>query len=965
MSTGGYYPPQDLSIDPEEEEPQEPELDSPTPPTPKSTPEPAHNDPQEVEIVDLSKNEEEDIMEEDEPILTLGWTIKVWYKPGCEFSISHRRLMSLLQTYYSDWDAAVEYTCEEHAHPLEDTYWKVRVCITIKDEQKDASCPQDCPHEHWGYYPPQGLSMDPEEEGPQDPELDSPTPPTPESTPEPAQNDPQEIEIVDLSENEEEDIVEEDEPIPPLGWTIKVWYKPGCEFSVSHHRLMSLLQTYYSDWDVAVEYACEEHAHPLEDTYWKMPRAHKTARMSTGGYYPPQDLSIDPEEEEPQEPELDSPTPPMPESTPERAQNDPQEVEIVDLSKNKEEDIVEEDEPIPPLGWTIKMPHAHKTARMSTGGYYPPQGLSMDPEEEGPQEPELDSPTPPTPESTPEPAQNDPQEVEIVDLSENKEEDIVEEDEPIPPLGWTIKDAVVEYACEEHAHPLEDTYWKMPRAHKTVRMSTGGYYPPQGLSMDPEEEGPQEPELDSPTPPTPESTPEPAQNDPQEVEIIDLSKNEEEDIVEEDEPIPPLGWTKKTYYSDWDVAIEYACEEHAHLLEDTYWKMPRAHKTARMSTGGYYPPQDLSIDPEEEEPQEPELDSPTPPTPESTPELAQNDPQEVEIVDLSGNEEEDIVEEDEPIPPFGWTIKTYYSDWDAAVEYACEEHAHPLEDTYWKMPRAHKTVRMSTGGYYPPQGLSMDPEEEGPQEPELDSPTPPTPESTPEPAQNDPQEVEIIDLSENEEEDIVEEDEPIPPLGWTKKTYYSDWDVAIEYACEEHAHLLEDTYWKMPRAHKTARMSTGGYYPPQDLSIDTEEEEPLEPELDSPTPPTPESTPELAQNDPQEVEIVDLSGNEEEDIVEEDEPIPPFGWTIKVWYKPGCEFSISHHRLMSLLQTYYSDWDAAVEYACEEHAHPLEDTYWKMPRAHKTARMSTGGYYPPQDLSIDPEEEEPQEPELD
>ena len=74
--------------------------------------------------------------------------------------------------------------------------------------------------------------------------------------PEHAQEEPQEVEVVDLSENEEEDIVEEDEPIPPLGWTIKVWYKSGCEFSVSHHRLMSLLQTYYSDWDAAVEYIC-------------------------------------------------------------------------------------------------------------------------------------------------------------------------------------------------------------------------------------------------------------------------------------------------------------------------------------------------------------------------------------------------------------------------------------------------------------------------------------------------------------------------------------------------------------------------------------------------------------------------------------------------------------------------------------------------------------------------------------
>ena len=32
----------------------------------------------------------------------------------------------------------MEYVCTEHAHPLKDTYWKTRVCISIRDEQKDA-----------------------------------------------------------------------------------------------------------------------------------------------------------------------------------------------------------------------------------------------------------------------------------------------------------------------------------------------------------------------------------------------------------------------------------------------------------------------------------------------------------------------------------------------------------------------------------------------------------------------------------------------------------------------------------------------------------------------------------------------------------------------------------------------------------------------------------------------------------
>ena len=46
--------------------------------------------------------------------------------------------MGILQTYYGDWDATVEYICNEYTHPLEDTYWKTRVCISIKDEQKGA-----------------------------------------------------------------------------------------------------------------------------------------------------------------------------------------------------------------------------------------------------------------------------------------------------------------------------------------------------------------------------------------------------------------------------------------------------------------------------------------------------------------------------------------------------------------------------------------------------------------------------------------------------------------------------------------------------------------------------------------------------------------------------------------------------------------------------------------------------------
>ena len=111
----------------------------------------------------------------------------------------------------------------------------------------------------------------------------------------------------------------------------------------------------------------------------------------------------------------------------------------------------------------------------------------------------------------------------------------------------------------------------------------------------------------------------------------------------------------------------------------------------------------------------------------------------------------------------------------------------------------------------------------------------------------------------------------------------------------------------MSHTNKTARISTGGYYPPRGLyeSMEPcEEEEPQEQEVDSPAP---APTPELFQEEPkeeesEEVEVVVLSDDDdEEDAVQEDEPIPPLGWTTKVWYKPRCESFVSHHRLMAVL----------------------------------------------------------------
>ena len=65
----------------------------------------------------------------------------------------------------------------------------------------------------------------------------------------------------------------------------------------------------------------------------------------------------------------------------------------------------------------------------------------------------------------------------------------------------------------------------MPRANKTARISTRGYYPPRGLheSMEPcEEEEPHEQEVDSLAPaPMPELfQEEPEEEEPKEVEVV-------------------------------------------------------------------------------------------------------------------------------------------------------------------------------------------------------------------------------------------------------------------------------------------------------------------------------------------------------------------------------------------------------------------------------------------------------------
>ena len=66
----------------------------------------------------------------------MGWTKENYTKLENNTSESHTRLVGMLHPYYPDIETRVEYFYEENKHPLEDTYWKFRVCISIWDEAK-------------------------------------------------------------------------------------------------------------------------------------------------------------------------------------------------------------------------------------------------------------------------------------------------------------------------------------------------------------------------------------------------------------------------------------------------------------------------------------------------------------------------------------------------------------------------------------------------------------------------------------------------------------------------------------------------------------------------------------------------------------------------------------------------------------------------------------------------------------
>jgi hypothetical protein len=62
---------------------------------------------------------------------------------------------------------------------------------------------------------------------------------------------------------------DEAEPEEEPGWTRTYIYKHASHTAYHHKLLNDMLQDYYADLNIDIQYYCAEYTHPTEATYWK------------------------------------------------------------------------------------------------------------------------------------------------------------------------------------------------------------------------------------------------------------------------------------------------------------------------------------------------------------------------------------------------------------------------------------------------------------------------------------------------------------------------------------------------------------------------------------------------------------------------------------------------------------------------------------------------------------------------
>ena len=68
----------------------------------------------------------------------IGWKCKYYFKPAPETTYYHTLLTHVLDDYFTDLHASINYYCAEYQHPLEATFWKVELVVTTWNDIKNA-----------------------------------------------------------------------------------------------------------------------------------------------------------------------------------------------------------------------------------------------------------------------------------------------------------------------------------------------------------------------------------------------------------------------------------------------------------------------------------------------------------------------------------------------------------------------------------------------------------------------------------------------------------------------------------------------------------------------------------------------------------------------------------------------------------------------------------------------------------
>ena len=68
----------------------------------------------------------------------INWTCKYYFKQASETAYYHTLLTHMLDDYFTDLHASINYYCAEYQHPLEATFWKVELVVTTWNDIKNA-----------------------------------------------------------------------------------------------------------------------------------------------------------------------------------------------------------------------------------------------------------------------------------------------------------------------------------------------------------------------------------------------------------------------------------------------------------------------------------------------------------------------------------------------------------------------------------------------------------------------------------------------------------------------------------------------------------------------------------------------------------------------------------------------------------------------------------------------------------